>query len=322
MAPELKIDRAGVREAKVGGALSLPLVLRNGARVGRPLFLKGLWTREAGGEWQPVEVSWERLEPGQSAPLYVRAAAFDQAGVHGLEIMLALATRWRWREEVTSFHSALSLTVEGDAGLTVQQNISYAADAPQTGATIYAPIKVTSEGADRPRAAGEARPLILTRAERLEREFGLVGYGDGTTVSRAVRLCWRGFDEGHAPADGPLVAPGGLMSLGRARARIQGGTGDVRLVASTRDGKLDEPASLGISRRHFELCVENARLVLRVESDRGAWINGQHVPRGSSTPLRDGDRFSPIAKDRGRIAVTASFETHHGVVETITFSRS
>lgn len=321
IAPELSLDAGGVRVARVGGALSLPLVLTNRARVGRPLFVKGFWTREPGGEWRPVEVPWERLEAGACAPLHVRAEALERAGVHHVEVLLALGTRWRWREEVTAFTAGLAVTVEQEEALTVQQNITYAADAPQTGATIYAPVKVSGEAREQNEGPGDAQPLVLTRAGKLERSLGLRGYDDGTVVARTVRLRWRGFAEGEAPPATPIVGADGMLYLGRSRARLRGGLNDVRLLAHDGRGGIDEQASRGISRQHFGLCVENGRLVLRVESDLGAWINGKAVPRGTSVLLRDGDRFSPIARDRGLLAVRASFEVHHGVVEAVTFTR-
>ncbi|MCP3915250.1 MAG: FHA domain-containing protein [bacterium] len=323
VAPELALDADGVRAARVGGALSLPLIVTNASRARRPLFVKGLWTREAGGDWRAVEVPWERLDAGTSAPIAVRAEALERAGVHQLEIALAVATRHQWREEVLAFTTGLALTVEGEEALTVQQNITYAADAPQTGATIYAPLRV--QAAESPCAAPAApKALPLTRASRLERALDLRGYDDGTVVPRTVRVVWRGFGDREAPPAGPIGGSEGLLTLGRSRARVGGGTNDARLLALAGPGDfsgIDEAASRGISRQHFGLCVENARLVLRVESDLGAWINGEQVPRGTSVLLRDGDRFSPIARTRGCLAVRASFESHHGVVETVTLTR-
>ncbi len=323
VAPELTLDPEGVHQAKVGSALSIPLVLSNTAQIGRPLFVNGLWTREGGGDWRRVEVPWERLDAGSSAPLNVRADALDKAGVHQLEIVLALATRWRWREEVAAFTTSLALTIEQEESLTVQQNITYAADAPQTGATIYAPMRVQFGGSDHDDGScSEPHALPLTRATKIEREFGLRGYEDGTQVSRAASLCWRGFRPDEIPADTPVVSADGMLILGRSRSKQRGGPNDVRLLVHDDAGAINEPSSRAVSRQHLGLCIENGRLVLRVESDRGAWVNGRSVPRGTSVSLRDGDRFSPIARGLGRLAVTASFEANHGVVEAVTFTRT
>lgn len=323
IAPELLLDAGGLREARVGGALSLPLVLRNGARTGRPLFVHGVWTREAGGDWRSIELAWDRVDAGAAAPFTVRAEELGRAGVHALEIMLAVSNRWRWREEVLAFAAGLSVTVEQEEALTVQQNITYAADAPQTGATIYAPFRYQAEGGAAVKGAPTAaQPLLLTRAGKLERSFGLRGYDGGPVVSRAARIAWRGFGAGEAPADGPIVSADGLVTLGRSRAKPRGGSNDVRLLAHDGTGDLDEESSRGISRQHFHLCIENDRLLLRVESDRGAWINGEAVPRGTSVFLRDGDRFSPLPRGRGWLVVNVGFEEHHGRVETVTLTRA
>ncbi len=322
IAPVLTLDPGGVREAKVGASLSLPLVLSNGSRVGRPLFLKGLWTREAGGEWSSVEVPWERLEAGAQAPLHIRAKSLDQAGVHQIEILLALGTRWRWREEVVAFSAGLALTIEQEEALTVQQNINDGGDQPQAGGTVYAPLRVNF-GGDRPEGHAPSRtePLALVRASNLERTFGLRGYGDGTTVSRLARLQWKGFRPGEAPADGPIANADGLLVLGRSRTQSTGGPNSVRLLANDATGVVDEEASRAISRQHLSLCIENGRVMLRVESDLGAWVNGRQIERGSMVALQDGARSSPISREKGRLAASVGLETNHGVVDAVTLTR-
>tara|TARA_R110002126_G_scaffold16625_3_gene66309 strand:- start:4553 stop:5683 length:1131 start_codon:yes stop_codon:yes gene_type:complete len=321
VAPELTLDAGGVRDVKVGGALTLPLLLRNTASIGRPLFVKGMWTREAGGDWETADLPWDRLDAGETAPLSVRAQALDRAGEHQLEIGLALATRWRWREEVLAYTAGLAITVEGDEQLTVQQNITYAGDGQQTG-TIYAPFRFQSEGGRRSTILDtKPKVLPLTRASRLERAFGLRGDTSLPTVPRNVRILWDGFVPGSTPSDGPIVTADGLLSLGRARARMAGGANDVRLLAQVHEGPIDQENSRSISRQHFSLCVENDRLVLRVESERGAWVNDHHVARGTSVALKDGDRFSPLPRGQGLLSVNVRFEENHGVVDTVTLQR-
>ena len=323
VSPELTVDAGGVFEAKVGAALSVPLVLANASRVARPLFLKGLWTREAEGDWAPVEVPWERLEAGAKAPLSVRAKALKRAGVHQIEVLLALGTRWRWREEVLAFSTGLALTVEQNEALTVQQNIHYGGDQSAAGGTVYAPVRVNLGG--EPSASRESkqpRVLTLVRASNLERTFELRGYGDGTTVSRQAHFRWKGFAAEEAPPDGPIATADGLLTLGRSRAVAAGGTNSVRLLARDVKGAVDEEASRAISRQHFSLCISNGRVVLRVESELGAFLNGKPVPRGAVIHLRDKDRFSPIARSKGRLAVGIAFEINHGVVETVTLTRT
>lgn len=325
VSPELSLDAGSVRDAKVGGELTFPLIVQNRSRVGRPLFVKGLWTREGGGDWQPLEMSWDRLDAGASAPLLVRATALDRAGEHRLEILIAFASRWRWREEVLAYTAGLAITVEGEDAVTVQQNIHYSGDAPQTGATIYAPFKIEGGVGRGARAAGNAAAgpqiLPLTRATLVERRLGLRGDVGGAAVPRGVTLCWRGFPADRAPGKGPIVTRDGLLHLGRARTSLTGGPNEVRLLAMSEAGDVDEEASRAISRQHFALYVENDRLMLHVQSERGAFVNDRRVARGEAVHLKDGDRFSPIPRDTGPLSVAICFEEHHGVVESITMTQ-
>lgn len=324
IAPELSLDAGGVREASIGGELAIPLLLRNRSKVGRPLFVKGVWTRERSAQWQPIELSWDRLDGDARAPITARAVALERAGVHQLEILIAFASRWRWREEVVAYTAGLAITVAQQQALTVQQNIHLAADSAHTGTTIYAPFRFDAGDATASERdpAREPQPLPLTRAGLLERVFGLRGLVDGPAVPRDARLIWRGFDVGSAPLDGPIVGGDGLLVLGRARARAQGGTTDARLLALRPDQRIDEPASRAISRHHFGLYLENDRLMLRVESERGGWLNDRHLTQGATIALADGDRFSPLVDGPGGATLTVRFDQHHGLVENVTLTRT
>jgi len=328
IAPELYLDAGAAESASVGGALALPLVVRNAAQVGRPLFLRGLWVRESGGgDWRAIDVAWERLDAGASAPAPVDASSLERSGTHRVEVLIAVASRWRWREEVVAFSATLEVTVEGSDAVSVQQNITYApgsqsdAGAPQTGATIYAPFRMESSERGAAATTSKPRALELVRAGRLEREFGLRGGRDGVAVPRAARLVWSGFGVGTTPVDGPIVTSGGSLTLGRARSKAAGGPNDVRLLALRSDGPagdtVDEAASRGISRRHLDLWIENDRLMLRVESERGVSVNSVLQPRGSVLALGDGDTFSPLRGEPTGATVRVRFEIHHDVVHAV-----
>ncbi len=317
IAPMMFLDGTG--EARVGGALALPLTLKNAGGTGRPLFLAGAWVREAGGDWRELEVLWDRLDSGHTAALPVQSSTFEHAGTHRIDIAVALASRWRAREEVFAFAAGLQVEVHADAAITVQQNITYAPDAPQTGATIYSPLHITGErtGAGKPSAA---RVLDLMRAAKLERSLGLRGTRDGVAIPRGTKLVWTGFPSGSAPVDGSLLSSDGVLTLGRSRTVQQGGQNDVRLLAQTDRGEIDEAASLGISRHHFSLWIENDRLMLRVESDAGGYVNGERLDRAASTPLESGDVFSPVKNAPRGTAIEVHFDVNHAVCHTLRLS--
>ena len=225
-----------------------------------------------------------------------------------------------WREETVAFSTGFEITIEEGKSLTVQQNIHYAGDAPQTGATIYAPLRVTSDsGSSNAEPGSESQVLQLTRASVYERSLGLRGSDDGRRVLRNSVLRWRGFDD--APADGPIVTTDGLVVLGRSRTKNQGGSTDVRMLIHNPDGSLDEANSRGISRNHCCLWIENDRLMLRAESELGAWCDGHKVLRGKAVELRNGSRFSPSQKNPSLCQIQARFDIEHDQVVGITFSR-
>ena len=317
VAPRLELTSQ--REAQVGGSMALPLLLENRARVGRPLFVRGAWTREGGNDWQPMELSFDRLDAGAGVPFTVRTEPLQRSGTHAVEIALALATRWRWREEVFAFATGVEIAVEAGGEVSVTQNITYDASAAQTGATIYAPLRLDARKREQTSPRGGTE-LLLARADRLERTLGLRG-SQGTVIQREARLSWRGFARGHAPAEGPITTSDGSLVLGRSRTKMLGGSGDVRLLVQGADGELDEDASRSISRRHFSLSITGGRLLLHIESDLGAWIDGRHEPGGSIVELRDGSRFSPLPRSQAPLSLEVSWAAQYGSVEAIQLTR-
>ncbi|MEM1265007.1 MAG: hypothetical protein AAGI50_03225, partial [Pseudomonadota bacterium] len=112
--PVLDIDPAAIKDARIGGVLTLPFTLRNASTSGRPLFVTGLWSRTGDAPRQKVDLLWERLGPGQTSPAPVRTAVLSESGVHRVEIAFVAETRFRWRTEAFLFAASLNVTVEGD----------------------------------------------------------------------------------------------------------------------------------------------------------------------------------------------------------------
>lgn len=317
VAPVLILEGEGDRDVKVGGSLALPLTLHNGSTVGRPIFVTGLWTREGESEWSPIELPWDRIDAGGKAALPVTARDLGRAGVHRLELLIALASRWRWREDVVAFSAALDVSIEGESNVSIQQNIHMASDGPQNGATVYAPLRFQGGEPKGGRREGRATELELTRAGRLERSLGLRGLPGGPSVPRGVRFAWGAFAEGTAPPDGPIVTHDGTLALGRSRTKENAGPNDVRLLALDPDGSVDIETSQGVSRHHFTLWIENDRPMLRVESHQGAWVSGRTLARGEAVALSEGDTFSPLVGSPERLGLRVEFETHHDTVDLV-----
>jgi hypothetical protein len=323
MRPQLFLDQGAVREVKVGGRMVLPLLFRNdaragarGAAAGRPIFITGLWVKEADGPRIAKELAWERLDGGQALPWSLQTSALDKHGRMRVEISFAAATRYRWRQETFIFVAELDLVAEEGGGLVINQTIN-----AEGGATAYAPIRLETQA--RERAAPEVRkPLALVRGERLERADGVRGYADKGLIQRSARLTWKGFAPGEAPADGPIATPDGLIGMGRTLTRAEGGEGDVRLLVRDRDGALDDGLSAAISRRHADLFIQDGRLYVHAAGAAGLLVGKRAVERGTIAQVEDGDLIEILPRAKGAITLAVSMKAHHRLIEDITIERA
>lgn len=318
VAPYLQVDAGALTVAKVGGAVALPMSIGNLSGVQRPLFITGLWSREASGPWREENLGWERLDAGESRPVSVVANQIERAGAHGLQLLVAMASRWRWRQENFAFTANLTLMVEdntSDKGPVV--NIG--GESAGHGNLVYISgkneTKLTLQQSD------QAVPIPLVRAEREERRLGLRGIDPDNWVPRNADFSWQGFGEGDAPFDGPILSQDGMLAIGRSRTRRQGGEGDVRLLVFGASGELDETSSLLISRRHLELYIESDRLILRVTAGSGLRVNGNAYGEGKIVGLRDGDVIAPMVSAPDAVSLEVSFRTEHGSARQIIFQR-
>lgn len=318
VSPHLQVDAGAMVAAKVGGAVSLPLSIANLSVVGRPIFVTDIWTREAGGEWRAQALGWERLAAGEVGPVAVTADRFERAGAHSLDVLVAVSSRWRWRQESFAFATTLRLNIEGDkadAGPVVNIGGKTAGH----GNIVY--ISGQDSDTDQTSTADEAVSLAMVRVEKEERRLGLRGHNANLWVPRSTRFEWSGFDQYEAPSDGPLLRSDGLLTFGRSRTHTAGGTNDARLLVRSKNGDLDETISRLISRRHFELYIECDRLMLRVESEAGVRVQGDAYGRGKTIQLSDGDVISPLVKSPDLLGISVKFHVEHGAVRSVFLTR-
>lgn len=321
---ELYLDAGAVRRAKVGAALALPLIVVNAGGHGRAVFVTQLWVRQGASERQRQELPWERLDAGQSAPWTLQTQPLQQSGRQSFEIILVAASRSRWREERFALAANLEVGVEDDGHVVVNQTINVAGgQTAGSGHTVYAPIRLEQEGSRRTEQETPTAPspLVLTRADGFERSQGLRGDPQTGRVDRTVRLVWKGFANDEAGPPGPILTPDGLLALGRARLKSRGGTNDARLLVRDAAGRLDARLSEEISRRHFDLFVQNGALCVRAGGQSGLRVGDQGLRQGEVAPLSDGERIVVLPKRPSAVAIDVRFEAHHGVVEQVTLSR-
>lgn len=326
-----------------GGALRLPLFLVNHAVSakptlvgsppidGQPVFVRSVWVREGRGEWQQQELPWERLEagPNNGKPIDIIVDNLDSVGTHLVQVAIVLQSRPDYRSATFAFSTALDVTVREDKELTIQQNINYSADVAQSGATIYAPFRVSGQDTDGGNTGTNAdREQTLVHASMFEREKGIRGMQDGTAVKCSANFSWHGFQQLNTPESGPIVSPNGVLVFGRDRTRRQPdregeapNSNDVRLLVYQRDGQVNENAAMAISRKHFGVFIEDDRLRMRVLSEGGATCDGKRMKKGDIVTLKSGSRISPFVTPVGKLEIEIGFEIEHGEVVTVNAKR-
>ncbi len=316
VAPDLLLSAGALLSAKAGGAVALPVEISNRSAIARPLFVTGLWTREDKGAWQPETLGWERLNQDEQRPVMLRASRFDRAGLHTVEVMIAVASRWRWREERFAFSGAITLDIEDDAERPGPV-VNIGGQSAGHGNTVY----ISGQSPNEPRQArlSKALPIGLSRAEKEERRLGLRGTEGVSSVPRGTPLSWRGFPVKETPFNGPILTRDGLLAAGRAR--VGDGANDVRLLAETAQGRVDEALSACLSRRHFEFFIQCDRLMLRVTGSGGVKLNGQTIRRDQIAALKDGDVIAPLIDAPGALSLRVSVTTEHGQASAVFIDR-
>ncbi|WP_341197857.1 FHA domain-containing protein [Hyphomonas chukchiensis] len=320
VAPELSLDAGSATSVRVGGTLALPLIVSNNSPVGRPLFVEEMRIQGDDGEQRPVDLTFQRLNSGSTAEVGLRTGVLETAGLHRFDVHITVATRYLWREERYVFTTSIAIPVDREGPSEIVQNYNIQADAIGAGMTIYNPTRIQKEREAGIATYAEPIRITLRRADTLERTLGHRGYAGNLAVTKSTELVWQGFDKGHAPYDGPIRTHTGVLGIGRASNAPEGGMNDVRLLIS-RKGEIDEDASIHISRRHFQLFIENDRLMLRVESQNGLLVGDQALRRGKMVALRDGDLIRPLVRSPDAIALKVQFETRHDEVDRIILKR-
>ena len=319
VAPALSLDAGAAATVREGGKLALPLAISNASPLSRPLFVTGLWMKEDDGDLREISLPFKRLEPGAVANVAVRTGVLDHAGVHQVDLRIAVATRYQWREEEYVFSSAIVFPVETkDPGGPVT-NIHVDGDVG-AGFTVYNPTRIEDD-----RASGREThiaPIRLNaiRADQSERLLKRRGYESGLTVPRNVEFQWEGFGEGNAPFAGPILHPSGLLCFGRNATTLETGANAARLLVGPIDN-IDVQASLAISRQHFTIYTESGRLMLRVDSQFGLLVNDQALGRTKTIELKDGDVIRPLQKRPDAHAVSICFEARRDTVQRIIVKR-
>jgi hypothetical protein len=193
---------------------------------------------------------------------------------------------------------------------------------------VHTQLNMKPNAGTTPAALQDRARLPLERAEKYELEQGVRGYqSPGLRVPRHVEFAFAGFRDADRPHDGWTLLGRGRLVCGRNSRTPDPAANavpsDLCLRAfNARTGQIDEPATLAISRNHFDLVVVNDRLCVQARASRGLQVNGDELPSGQVVPLRPGDRVVPIPDHPEKISLNVAFTASIGSVERITISRA
>ncbi len=329
VAPVLMIDSGAVVTAKAGERMSVPLILLNSSTSGRTLWLKRIAKRDGRAEEQ-ITLPWEQLDARTERRISLDTPPMVDGGTYTLNVILVLATRHKGLEEEYAFAAAVSVTVaKTEAGpQNVSVTVSGATEGTGAGHNVIANIR-TDRAAEMAAAALDQRKILpLERAERYELEQGIRGYRtEGLRVLRHVDFAFAGFRPEDTPPAGATLLPRGRVLFGRNSRTpdpsANAAPNDVCLRAfDARTKKVDEPATMAISRHHFELVVVNDRLCVHARATGGMQVNAEDLSSGQVFPVMPGDRIVPIPGRGDKLTVRVAFTSAIGIVERIDVSRT
>jgi hypothetical protein len=327
VAPALMIDAGAVVQSKTGERVSVPLILRNNSTGNRPIWVKQIVKLDGNVE-APVALTWEQIDPQTERHFTIETAPMAEGGTHALRMLFVIASRYRGLEEAYAFAGGTSITVSGPDTQQVIQNINLAGAQFQTGGMVHTALNTKDRGSSAPTALADRAVLPLERAERYELEHGIRGYPDkGLRVPRNVEFAFSGFRAAEVPSDGSTMIAGGRFTVGRnSRSPDPGANAapnDICLRAyDSRTGQVDEPATLAISRHHFDFVVVNDRLGVHARTTHGMELSGVPLASGAISPLKPGERLVPIPGRPDKLTLQVAFTSSIGSVDRITISRT
>jgi hypothetical protein len=327
--PVLMIDAGAVVSAKAGERMSVPLIIFNRSPAGRPLWVKRIAKRDGAAEEQ-LSIPWEQIDPRSERRFSLDTPPMADGGTYTLNVILVLATRYKNVEEEYAFAAGVSVSVAGSTAGPSVVNFTVSGEAGGHGAghNVIANIHRDRAAEMASTALGDRRVVPLERAERYEIEQGVRGYRrEGIRVLRHVEFSFDGFRSGDVPPAGPALLARGRVLFGRnTRSPEPAATvspNDVCLRAfDPRTRQVDEPATMAISRHHFELIVVNDRLCVQARATKGMQVNNETLTPGEVVPLAPGDRIVPIPGRGDKLTVRVGFANGLGVVNRIDVSRT
>lgn len=323
VAPVLMIDAGAVVQSKTGERLSVPLILRNNSTGGRSIFVKQIMKLDN----EPVALTWESIDAQTERHFTVDMPPLAEGGTHALRMLFVIASRYRGLEETYAFTGGTTISVSGQESQQIVQNINLAGAQFQTGGMVHTALNTKDKGSSAPAGLADRQNLPLERAEKYELEQGIRGYHDkGLRVPRNVEFSFTSFRPSEVPPDGSTMLVAGRFTVGRNSRNpapsANAEPNDISLRVYTAAGEVDEPATLAISRHHFDFVVVNDRLCVHARTTHGMELSGAELASGVVAPIKPGERLVPIPGRSDKVTLQVAFSSSHGSVDRITVSRS
>lgn len=318
IAPQLMIDPRAVVKVKKGDRLSIPLILINASPAGRPLWVKRI-VKKMGDRYEPLALTWEQVEAGTERRFSLDLPPMVDGGTVTAGLILVLASRYKGAEEEYAFEAEMLITIAAGQDGNTTVNIT------NTNSTYYAPVRGQVPEPTPEPSAGPTT-LNLQPAEVYELAQGIRGYSaEKIRVPRHVEFQFAGFPPDDIPGSGAITARGRLACGRNSRTpdpAAKAVPSDLSLRAYDRHGAVDEPATMAISRHHFDLVVLNDRLCVHARSTRGLELNGRTLDSGEIMPLAPGDRLVPIPGRADKLSLEIDFATSMGWVDRVEITRT
>lgn len=323
VSPRLRLDRGAVLAANLGDRITLPLMLGNASAAGGELRLRRIVRLLPGQEPEELTPLWETVRPGEERAFTVESGVLDAGGTSRVSLALVLSVNLGGIDEEYAFATDVMLRVRRDDGRQIIQNIHVAGGSFAAGAAAVVQTGPSQHEGWQPAEAqlGDAEGrLTLERAEAFELRSGLRGYGDeGFRIPRTVELECRGFAADDAPPVGRPFVHAAHFTAGRNGRQLHAANpapNDLTLRVY-RGAAVDPDRTGRISGRHFELALQNDRLVLRSHGRHGTWRNGEAVPAGAEIVLRPNDRIAVLPPATGVPHVAVAMSARGTIVERI-----
>ena len=172
-------------------------------------------------------------------------------------------------------------------------------------------------------AAEQLTQVPLQRGDSYELDNGIRGYQqEKLRIPRNVSLAFIGFNAQDAPRE--RAHSGGARTVqGRAElAHVQRSERPVPARVRRSSGECDEPATIAISRHHFDLVVANDRMYAQALADSGIGVNNDVIAVRRAGAAAAGRQARADSRSPGEAGAAVHVRRKLNAVDRITVLRT